>query len=113
MLCSGAFVGALITSGLNLTLTHSWHKVWQAPFRIHKFGIWSGLFHYGGNIIHTFATGSLSSAVSWPLGLTSGIWTQVWGIVYGEFKGAPKYVYVLQIGSFICYALGAFVVVMR
>jgi hypothetical protein len=113
ILCSGAFIGALLTNGTALTYRHLWHKVWRAPFKIHKFGIWSGLFHYGGNIIHTFATGSLSSAVSWPLGLTSGIWTQLWGIVYGEFKGAPKRSYLLQAGSFICYVFGAYVIVMR
>ena len=113
VLCCGAFIGALLTSGIGLTRRKEWHLVWQAPFRIHKFGIFSGLFHYGGNIIHTFATGVLSSAVSWPLGLTSGVWTQIWGIKYGEFKGAPKKAYLFQACSFVCYILGAFIIAFR
>ncbi|QQO11165.1 hypothetical protein [Breznakiella homolactica] len=113
MLCTGAFIGALLTSGIRLTRRRQWHLIWKAPFKIHKFGIISGLFHYGGNIIHTFATGALSSAVSWPLGLTSGVWTQLWGIKYGEFKGAPKRAYVFQFCSFACYILGAFFIVFR
>lgn len=113
VLCSGAFIGALLTSGVRLTIRKEWHKIWEAPFRIHKFGVISGLFHYGGNIIHTFATGVLSSAVSWPLGLTSGVWTQLWGIKYGEFKGAPKMAYALQAAGFVCYILGAFFIAMR
>jgi glucose uptake protein GlcU len=113
LLCSGAFIGSLLTSGIRITRRHEWHLIKEAPFSIHKFGIISGLCHYGGNIIHTFATGSLSSAISWPLGLTSGLWTQVWGIKYGEFKGSPKRAYVFQAVSFICYVMGAFFVVMR
>jgi glucose uptake protein GlcU len=111
MLCTGAFIGSLLTSGIRLTRRGEWTKVLRAPFRLHKFGIISGLFHYGGNIIHTFATGALSSAISWPLGLTSGVWTQLWGIGYGEFKGAPRIAYILQFGSFACYVLGAFFIV--
>ena len=113
MLCSGAFVGACLTSGIRLTRRKQWRLVWQAPFKIHKFGIFSGLFHYGGNVIHTFATGVLSSAVSWPLGLTAGVWTQLWGIKYGEFRGAPKKAYLFQACSFACYILGAFFISFR
>jgi hypothetical protein len=111
MLCTGAFIGALLTSGVRLTRNREWSRVFHAPRGIHKFGIASGLFHYGGNIIHTFATGALSSAISWPLGLTSGVWTQLWGIRYGEFKGAPRRAYIFQFCSFLCYVLGAFFIV--
>jgi hypothetical protein len=113
LLCSGAFIGSLLTSGIQITRRHEWRLIREAPLKIHKLGIISGLCHYGGNIIHTFATGSLSSAVSWPLGLTAGLWTQLWGIKYGEFKGSPKRAYVFQAISFICYVMGAFFVVTR
>lgn len=113
LLCSGAFICSFLICGIRLTRRKEWNLIWQAPFKIHKFGIISGLFHYGGNIIHTFATGVLSSAVSWPLGLTSGVWTQLWGIKYGEFKGAPKKAYILQASSFACYILGAFIIAFR
>jgi len=112
-LVTGAFTGALLTSGIPLTRRKEWYKIWQAPMRIHKFGIFSGLFHFGGNIIHTFATGVLTAAVSWPLGLTAGLWTQLWGIKYGEFKGAPRKSYFFQAGGFACYILGAFFIAFR
>jgi len=113
VLVSGAFTGALLTSGVKLTRRRQWHLLFQAPFSIHRWGIMSGLFHYGGNIIHTFATGVLSSAISWPLGLTAGLWTQLWGIRYGEFKGSSAKTYIFQICSFACYILGAFFIVMK
>jgi hypothetical protein len=110
LLATGAFIGCCLTSGINLTRTHQWGVVRNAGFRIHRFGIGSGLFHYGGNIIHTFATAFLSSAISWPLGITSGLWTQVWGLVYGEFKGSPMRAYLALFVAFGFYIIGAYVI---
>lgn len=110
MLCTGAFISALIICGTTLTIKKQWHVLFTAGINIHKFGILSGLAHYGGNIIHTFATRNLSSVVSWPLGITSGLWTQMWGLIYGEFKGSPKITYVYLVSGIICYLIGAFVI---
>lgn len=112
LLSSGAFIGALVVVGIPLTIKKQWPIVLKAPFSIHKFGILSGLAHYGGNIIHTFATTSLSSAVSWPLGVTSGLWTQMWGLVYGEFRGSPKKVYVALAAGIVLYLVGAYIIAM-
>lgn len=79
----------------------------QTPARIHALGIFSGLFHYGGNIIHAFATAFLSSVISWPLGLTGGLWTQMWGLAYGEFRGATRRAYVALGLSILLYLTGA------
>lgn len=110
LLASGAFLGALFTSGLALTIRRQWYCVFQAPLRIHAFGIVSGLFHYGGNIIHTLGTTALSPVISWPLGVTMGLWTQFWGLVYGEFKGASRRVYVLLFTGIGMYLLGAYLI---
>jgi hypothetical protein len=110
LLATGAFIGCTLTCGLNLTRKHEWGLVRNAGFQIHKWGIGSGLFHYGGNIIHTFATAFLSSAISWPLGITSGLWTQVWGLVYGEFKGSPVKAYVALFTAFGFYIVGAYII---
>lgn len=109
LLASGAFIGAFLANGITLFVKKQWHVIWEAPFSIHKWGIMSGFFHYGGNIIHTFATAFLSSVVSWPLGVTSNLWTQVWGLIYGEFKGFPKKVYVFVFAGFAFYLVGAFI----
>ena len=52
----------------------------------------------------------LSSAVSWPLGISSGFWTQAWGIVYGEFKGAPRRANVALLVALALYVLGAYLI---
>lgn len=111
MLVSGAFTGSLLNSGVQLTRKQQWQRVWTAGFRIHKFGIWSGLFHYGGNIIHTFAASFLSAAIAFPLGITSGLWTQMWGLVYGEFRGSPRSAYVALFAGVALYIIGAYLIV--
>jgi glucose uptake protein GlcU len=113
LLASGAFVGALLSSGLLLTLRSQWGSILRAPFAIHQFGILSGLFHYGGNIIHTFGTTALSPVISWPLGVTMGLWTQFWGLVYGEFKGASRRTYAALFAGIVLYLVGAYLVGMQ
>lgn len=110
LLSLGAFIGSMLTSGGLLTVRKQWGRVFNASFSIHKFGIWSGLFHYGGNIIHTYSSAFLSTAVTFPLGLTSGLWTQLWGIAYGEFKGSPGRVYLVLFIAISLYILGAYLI---
>ncbi len=110
MLCTGAFIGAMLMCGTSLTVKRQWHVFREYGFNIHKLGILSGLAHYGGNIIHTFATRSLSSVVSWPLGLTMGLWTQMWGLVYGEFRGSPRITYAYLFTGILFYLIGALLI---
>jgi hypothetical protein len=109
ILCTGAFIGALITCLPILIIRKQLTVFFKVGFNIHKLGMIAGTAHYGGNIIHTFATRNLSSVVSWPLGITAGLWTQVWGLAYGEFEGSPKSAYILLVGGFLFYVLGVFV----
>jgi hypothetical protein len=105
MLVTGAFVGSMLLSGGILTYKKQWSIVFKAPFSIHRWGIISGLAHYGGNIIHTYATAFLSSAVTWPLSITMGLWTQMWGLVFGEFKGSPRKAY-----AFLFLAIALYII---
>jgi glucose uptake protein GlcU len=107
------FTGAMLGSGLLLTINKQWSVFFHAPMSVHKFGIISGLFHYGGNIIHTFATASLSSVVSWPLGITASLWTQLWGLAYGELRGAPRKAYVALFIGIVLYLLGPYVIAFK
>lgn len=106
MLVTGAFVGSMILSGGILTYKKQWSRVLHAPFSIHRWGIISGLAHYGGNIIHTYATAFLSSAITWPLSITMGLWTQMWGLVFGEFKGSPRKAYAFLFLAIALYIIG-------
>ena len=110
LLASGAFIGALLSSGLVLTRQGQWGRLFHAHPRYLLYGLLAALAHYGGNIIHTFATARLSSVISWPLGFTSGLWTQMWGLVYGEFRGAPKVGYLWLAAGVLLYGLGAWLI---
>jgi hypothetical protein len=110
VLCTGAFTGAVLICGTGLTVKKQWGAFLHGGFKKHKLGMISGFAHYGGNIIHTFATSHLSSVVSWPLGFTAGLWTQIWGLIYGEFKGASRKAYVYLFSGFISYLVGALII---
>jgi len=110
VLCTGAFLSALAICSISLTRNKQWSSFKQVDFKIHKFGILSGFAHYGGNIIHTFATRNLSAVVAWPLGITNGLWTQMWGLAFGEFKGSPTKTYFYLAGGILCYLIGAFII---
>lgn len=110
ILVSGAFLSAMLICGIPLTIKKQWHVFRTAGFSIHRLGLLSGFAHYGGNIIHTFATRNLSSVVSWPLGFTSGLWTQMWGLVFGEFKNSPVKAYLYLGGGVLFYLIGAMII---
>jgi hypothetical protein len=110
VLCTGAFVGAVLVSGTLLTIRRQWSVFLTHGFKTHRLGLIAGFAHYGGNIIHTYATRNLSAVVSWPLGFTAGLWTSMWGLVYGEFRGTSRSAYVLLAGSMLCYLIGAFLI---
>jgi hypothetical protein len=58
----------------------------------------------------SYATAFLSSAVSWPLSITAGLWTQLWGFTYGEFKDSPRRVYITLFTGIALYLLGAYTI---
>ncbi len=107
VLSAGALLGACGSSGFNLLRRGQLQRVRHAGWRLHRWGVFSGVFHYGGNIIHTYATAFLSAVIAWPLGLTGGLWTQMWGLLYGEFRGASWRAYTALGLSVLCYLVGA------
>jgi hypothetical protein len=110
LLCSGAFVGSFLVSGVSLTVNKKWKQVFDAPLLSNLFGVIAGLCHYGGNIIHTYATASLSSVISWPLGATYGLWGLFWGLIYGEFRGAGRKTYISLFLAVLLYFIGAYLI---
>ena len=91
---------------------HNSCYVWDVagPHAILK-GLGLDVEYYVGNIIHIFTNSVLSSSISWLLGLASSLWTQIWGLVFGEFKGASAKSYIYQFLSFGCYVIGAYVLI--
>lgn len=110
LIVTGSLAAAVLSSGIYLTQKRLWSDVLKFPRSVHGLGCISGVCHYSGNVLHAIASTNLSTVVSWPLGLTSGLWTQVWGLIYGEFRGAPRTAYIFLFLAIILYLGGAFVI---
>lgn len=110
LMCTGSFIGVMLTCGVNLTRKKRWHIFREFRPKVLCLGILSGCGHYIGNIIHAIATGELSTVVSWPLGLTAGLWSQIWGLKNGEFKGAPISAFFFLGLGILCYLAGTFII---
>lgn len=106
VLATGSLIGALLTSGAVLTARQQWSTLLRAGWGKHRYSLIAAIAHYGGNIINAFATGALTAAVSWPIGTTSHLWTYVWGLITGEFKGAPRKSYLLLASGALLYLAG-------
>ncbi len=106
VLATGSLVGALLTSGAQLTRRKQWSLLLRVGWKRHRYSLIAAGAHYGGNLINAYATGALTAAVSWPLGTTSQLWTYVWGLATGEFKGAPRRSYVLIAAGASLYVAG-------
>jgi hypothetical protein len=106
LLVCGSLVGALLLSGSVLTARRQWSLLLRAQWSMQRYAILTAGAHYGGNVINAFATGALTTAVSWPLGTTSQLWTYVWGLAAGEFKDAPRKSVLLILASAILFVAG-------
>lgn len=107
---SGVWLGALVFCGYLISKRGEWGMVIKLkPKLLLQISIASWT-HYGGNVLHAYATRQLSSVLSWPLGMISGLWVQIWGLAYGEFKGSPRIAYWFLIASVLSYLGGAFVI---
>ena len=106
ILVTGSLLSVLLTSGTVLTVRRQWPILFRAKWTVQRYSVMAAGAHYGGNIINAFATGTLTAAVSWPLGTTSQLWTYIWGLASGEFKDAPRKSYLLIGLSAILFVAG-------
>lgn len=110
LLMAGAWFGSSLISGVILSRKRQWKVFKRLKPRLYLMIFASGAIHYAGNILHAYATRNLSAVMAWPLSMTSGLWNQVWGLAYGEYKNAPRRAYLLLFAGVLCYLLGAFVI---
>jgi glucose uptake protein GlcU len=107
---SGAWIGALILCCYWISKRREWGLVKTLKPKLIILISLASWTHYSGNVLHAFATRQLSSVLSWPLGMTCGLWTQLWGLAYGEFKSAPRKAYWFLAASFLAYLAGAYII---
>ena len=107
VLATGSFIGTLICSGIVLTIRREWKKAFRPEHKIGiAMGCISGMCHYGGNILNILATPVISVAVAFLMGRTGSMWTYIWGIVYGEYRGARKRTYATLFGGILLFIGG-------
>lgn len=107
ILSIGSFIGTWIYSSFILTK----NKLWKATFMPEdKTGIVMALIsascHYGGNIIHTIAIPQVSVAIAWPMGQAANLWSYIWGVLYGEFKGSSRKTYLILLSGILLFVVG-------
>jgi hypothetical protein len=90
LLVTGAFISVSVLCSIRLTRSGQLRMALSAPLHIKRWGIGSGIFHFGGNIIHSLGAAALSASIAYPLGLSASFWTQLWGLGHGEFRGTPR-----------------------
>lgn len=106
ILSCGSLIGTWVLSGIRLTRNHQWKETFSWDNRRYiGYACLSGVFHYGGNLIHTIAIPVLSMAIAWPLGNLSSVWQYLWGLVQGEFKGVKKATYIMLLAGVGGYIL--------
>jgi hypothetical protein len=115
LLSTGSLLGALVWGGGRLTWTRQWGVWFRTPARYRGLAAACAVAHYGGNLIHALGVPALSTAIAWPLGTAGNLWAYLWGLVFGEFKGAPRKAWALMgltvalfIGGGVLLALGQY-----
>ena len=107
ILCLGAFLGTTIFSGIMITKNKMWDKVIHPNVKmwlIVAMAIISAFCHFGGNLLNAVAAPVVSVVIATGIGYSFGIWSYLWGIVYGEFAGAKR----KTLGVLVC-GLGFFI----
>lgn len=107
ILSGGALVGTLAASVILLARRGELAQL--AAFRENRrnmgLALVAGIFHCGGNLIHTIASPVVSVAIAWPLGYLSNVWQYLWGMVRGEFKGAKAKTWGVLVSGILCFLL--------
>jgi hypothetical protein len=110
LLATGSLVTALASAAIGLRANGGWRRWRTARARLHLFGLGAAVAHYGGNITHAEAALVLGVAIAWPISQTVTLWGYLWGLVYGEFRGASVKAYTLLLGGGALFAVGVAVV---
>jgi hypothetical protein len=95
LLSTGSLLGALAWGGGQLSRRRQWVAWRRAPARYHWLAAACAAAHFGGNLLHALGVPALTTAIAWPLGTGGNLWTYLWGLAFGEFKGAPHKAWLL------------------
>lgn len=69
--------------------------------------------HFGGNVLHTFFAPVISVTLATALGNSYHLWSYVWGIFYGEFKGSSVKTYTLLASGAAMFIIGVLIISLK
>ena len=69
----------------------------------------AAICHFGGNVLHAVFAPVVSVAIATVIGNSYHCWSYVWGLLYGEFKGASKKTYGLLFSGILLFAVGVII----
>lgn len=62
--------------------------------------------HFGGNVLHAVFAPVVSVAIATVLGNSYHCWSYIWGLLYGEFKGAGRRSYLMLFTGISLFVAG-------
>lgn len=112
ILSVGALLGTSVYTALMLTRERKW-KVFLHPAKglpvILAMALIGAFCHFGGNILHSVAAPVVSVVIATGIGYSYGMWSYLWGLVYGEFKGADGRTFGVLGGGILLFAAGVLI----
>lgn len=109
LLSMGSFLGSLIFALIDVIINKKYDDI-RNPGRsigwISLMALIGAICHFGGNIIYVIAAPWVSIGIAWPLSNSYNMWSYVWGLIYGEYKNAPKSAYIALSIGFVLFVLG-------
>ena len=105
--CVGTNLFTLIYFGRRHELARLKFKDGHEARKICLLAIVAACCHFGGNIIHAIAVPVVSVVIATALGNSYNLWSYVWGLLYGEFKGSSKKTYATLVCGIALFALSS------
>ncbi|HEX2946084.1 MAG TPA: hypothetical protein VHT96_09015 [Clostridia bacterium] len=113
ILSIGAFIGTGIYSSIRLTREKKWHiflHPGESRLLILGMAFIAAFCHFGGNVLHAIAAPVVSVVVATVAGNLYSMWSYVWGLAYGEYKGAAKKTYVVLFLGVVMFIMGVLII---
>ena len=112
ILSIGALAGTSVYTAYWLTRENKWNKVLHPgkglPFILILACI-AAFCHFGGNVLQSIAAPVVSVVIATGIGYSYGMWSYLWGLIYGEFKGAGKRTFAVLAGGISLFVIGVLI----
>lgn len=109
ILVVGAFIGSSTVTAITLTKNKQWHIFLHPDKKMSTILIMSFIAaccHFGGNVLHSIAAPIISVAIATAMGNSYHVWSYLWGLAYGEFKGASSKTYMILGIGILLFVVG-------